>query len=80
MGHYDDRLLLFEVGTEFGCGLYHFKSEVCRVKTQLYYLTYELLVPATVSSHNQADSKNIQKDKQYTCNISQRSWSEIQIL
>lgn len=35
------------------------KMQIFSVKTQLYYLTHQLLVSTVVSSHHQADPKNV---------------------
>jgi hypothetical protein len=39
------------------------KIQVLSVKTQLYYLTNQLRVSSTVSSHHQADPKDIKRKK-----------------
>jgi len=48
---------------------------VCSIKTQLYYLIYELHVSATVGSDDRAIPKNIKRKKFYSCDIGQRSWT-----
>jgi hypothetical protein len=42
------------------------KNAFFLVSIQLYYLTYQLHVSATVSSHHQTDPKNTERKKQYS--------------
>jgi hypothetical protein len=45
------------------------KIQVFSVRTQFYSSTGQLHVPAAVSSRRQADPKDIERNKQYSCSI-----------